>query len=225
VGKRFFKVTGSIAAAVGLIFLGNVFTDDHADGFLGDVRERLLAESGGREADGKLRRLTSAEADFRANDRDWNHVNDFWKTKANGTSGTPALGRAETTDFESFFGRDLSRTAGFHVHFTLDHDAHDHPVDPTELASRRLGESQGRGPLTGATWGGDPEGGRKPAETPALGLAMKPAFSVEDEKLGRLTTEKLSEPAKAAKVTGMPPVSTLAVANDALEAKAAIAGG
>jgi prepilin-type N-terminal cleavage/methylation domain-containing protein len=31
-----------------------------------------------RNASTSLKTLASAEADFRANDRDWNHVNDFW---------------------------------------------------------------------------------------------------------------------------------------------------
>src|SRR6188508_3146890 len=31
-----------------------------------------------RTASTSLKTLSSAEADFRANDRDWNHVNDFW---------------------------------------------------------------------------------------------------------------------------------------------------
>ena len=31
-----------------------------------------------RNASTALKTLSSAEADFRANDRDWNHVNDFW---------------------------------------------------------------------------------------------------------------------------------------------------
>ena len=31
-----------------------------------------------RNAATSLKTLSSAEADFRANDRDWNHVNDFW---------------------------------------------------------------------------------------------------------------------------------------------------
>ncbi len=31
-----------------------------------------------RNAATSLKTLTSAEADFRANDRDWNHVNDYW---------------------------------------------------------------------------------------------------------------------------------------------------
>ena len=31
-----------------------------------------------RNSSTSLKTLTSAEADFRANDRDWNHVNDFW---------------------------------------------------------------------------------------------------------------------------------------------------
>ena len=31
-----------------------------------------------RNSAGSLKTLASAEADFRANDRDWNHVNDYW---------------------------------------------------------------------------------------------------------------------------------------------------
>src|SRR5262245_30662767 len=31
-----------------------------------------------RNASTSLKTLSSAEADFRSNDRDWNHVNDFW---------------------------------------------------------------------------------------------------------------------------------------------------
>jgi prepilin-type N-terminal cleavage/methylation domain-containing protein len=34
--------------------------------------------NGERNASTSLKTLTSAEADFRANDRDWNHINDFW---------------------------------------------------------------------------------------------------------------------------------------------------
>jgi len=37
-----------------------------------------------RNASTSLKTLTSAEADFRANDRDWNHVNDFWTANING---------------------------------------------------------------------------------------------------------------------------------------------
>jgi len=85
VGKRVLKVTGSIAAAVALIFLGNMatvkqsasgkefhvhFTLDHAAADLPGNADDLSAM--------KMRSLSSAEADFRANDRDWNHVNDFW---------------------------------------------------------------------------------------------------------------------------------------------------
>jgi prepilin-type N-terminal cleavage/methylation domain-containing protein len=33
-----------------------------------------------RNASTSLKTLSSAEADFRSNDRDWNHVNDFWST-------------------------------------------------------------------------------------------------------------------------------------------------
>jgi prepilin-type N-terminal cleavage/methylation domain-containing protein len=37
-----------------------------------------------RNASTSLKTLTSAEADFRANDRDWNHVNDFWTADVKG---------------------------------------------------------------------------------------------------------------------------------------------
>jgi prepilin-type N-terminal cleavage/methylation domain-containing protein len=37
-----------------------------------------------RHASTQLQALGSAEADFRANDRDWNHVNDFWTADVKG---------------------------------------------------------------------------------------------------------------------------------------------
>src|SRR6187200_2751190 len=37
-----------------------------------------------RSASTSLKTLSSAEADFRANDRDWNHVNDFWTGDVSG---------------------------------------------------------------------------------------------------------------------------------------------
>jgi hypothetical protein len=37
-----------------------------------------------RCASTSLKTLSSAEADFRANDRDWNHVNDFWTANVSG---------------------------------------------------------------------------------------------------------------------------------------------
>src|SRR5881394_4123001 len=37
-----------------------------------------------RSASTSLKTLSSAEADFRANDRDWNHVNDFWTANVAG---------------------------------------------------------------------------------------------------------------------------------------------
>ena len=55
-----------------------------------------------RNASTSLKTLTSAEADFRANDRDWNHVNDFWTGDVKGlytmTSavGTPGAGGGTT---------------------------------------------------------------------------------------------------------------------------------
>ena len=44
-----------------------------------------------RCASTSLKTLISAEADFRANDRDWNHVNDFWTANVSGLyTMTPA---------------------------------------------------------------------------------------------------------------------------------------
>ena len=37
-----------------------------------------------RSASTSLKTLSTAEADFRANDRDWNHVNDFWTFNVSG---------------------------------------------------------------------------------------------------------------------------------------------
>jgi len=37
-----------------------------------------------RNASATLKMLATAEADFRANDRDWNHVNDFWVADVSG---------------------------------------------------------------------------------------------------------------------------------------------
>jgi len=55
-----------------------------------------------RNASTSLKTLTSAEADFRANDRDWNHVNDFWTGDIKGlytmtsAAGTPGAGGGTT---------------------------------------------------------------------------------------------------------------------------------
>jgi prepilin-type N-terminal cleavage/methylation domain-containing protein len=55
-----------------------------------------------RNASTSLKTLTSAEADFRANDRDWNHVNDFWTGDVKGlytmTSAAVASNAGGTTD-------------------------------------------------------------------------------------------------------------------------------
>ena len=55
-----------------------------------------------RNASTSLKTLTSAEADFRANDRDWNHVNDFWTGDVKGlytmTSAAVAGSSNGTTD-------------------------------------------------------------------------------------------------------------------------------
>jgi prepilin-type N-terminal cleavage/methylation domain-containing protein len=55
-----------------------------------------------RNASTSLKTLTSAEADFRANDRDWNHVNDFWTGDIKGlytmTSAAVPGSTVSTTD-------------------------------------------------------------------------------------------------------------------------------
>jgi type II secretory pathway pseudopilin PulG len=47
-----------------------------------------------------LKSLSSAEADFRANDRDWNHVNDFWTANVSGlyTMTSTAVAGAQPND-------------------------------------------------------------------------------------------------------------------------------
>src|SRR6516162_9564110 len=54
-----------------------------------------------RNASTSLKTLTSAEADFRANDRDANHVNDFWTANVSGlytmTSAAIPGGSANST--------------------------------------------------------------------------------------------------------------------------------
>jgi type IV pilus assembly protein PilA len=54
-----------------------------------------------RNASTSLKTLSSAEADFRANDRDWNHVNDFWTANVSGlytmTSAAVSLATANST--------------------------------------------------------------------------------------------------------------------------------
>jgi len=55
-----------------------------------------------RNASTSLKTITSAEADFRANDRDWNHVNDFWTADIKGlytmTSAAVSGSSNSTTD-------------------------------------------------------------------------------------------------------------------------------
>jgi len=56
-----------------------------------------------RNASTSLKTLSSAEADFRANDRDWNHVNDFWTANVSGlytmtNAAVPGAAANSTTD-------------------------------------------------------------------------------------------------------------------------------
>jgi glycine cleavage system regulatory protein len=89
VGKRFLKVTGSIAAAVGLIFLGNLFSD--------------------QASFTSLKSLATTEADYRSNDRDWNHANTFWTENGEAPSrkGVPPPRSA----IVGFFNQDLGKEA------------------------------------------------------------------------------------------------------------------
>src|SRR5438046_7800341 len=55
-----------------------------------------------RSASTSLKTLSTAEADFRANDRDWNHVNDFWTFNVCGlysltSCAVPTAAQANTT--------------------------------------------------------------------------------------------------------------------------------
>ena len=53
-----------------------------------------------RNASTSLKTLTSAEADFRANDRDWNHVTDFWTGDVKGLytmTSAAVLGNSNST--------------------------------------------------------------------------------------------------------------------------------
>ena len=53
-----------------------------------------------RNASTSLKTLSSAEADFRSNDRDWNHVNDFWTANVAGlyTMTSSAIASAAPND-------------------------------------------------------------------------------------------------------------------------------
>jgi hypothetical protein len=54
----------------------------HQTGWLIGSPERLLSSGGAsneRNASASLKTVATAQADFRANDRDWNQINDFWR--------------------------------------------------------------------------------------------------------------------------------------------------
>jgi glycine cleavage system regulatory protein len=96
VGKRILKITASIAAAVGLIFLGNMFS--------------------GISAAHSLRTVSGAESDFRADDRNWDarvlQLGDTGATIVNQVSDGTALNvrranPAAGQEFAHYFGRDL----------------------------------------------------------------------------------------------------------------------
>lgn len=66
--KRNTRITLLIWAVPGILFLGWGFFE---------WRKSQLDENE-RKVERAIKSLASAEADFRANDRDWNHINDFW---------------------------------------------------------------------------------------------------------------------------------------------------
>ena len=47
-----------------------------------------------RNASTSLKTIASAQADFRANDRDWNHVNDYWRSDLAGLYAAEPQGHA-----------------------------------------------------------------------------------------------------------------------------------
>jgi hypothetical protein len=60
-----------VVVVVGFVILPGLFSSSHP-------------YSSERNSSTTLKTLSSAEADFRANDRDWNHVTDFWTANVSG---------------------------------------------------------------------------------------------------------------------------------------------
>ena len=74
-----------VLTIIGFVLVPNLFVHSHHG-------------STERNSSTSLKTLSSAEADFRANDRDWNHVNDFWTANVSGlyTMTSAAVRGAET---------------------------------------------------------------------------------------------------------------------------------
>jgi len=158
VGKRVLKVTASIAAAVALVFLGNMFSDSSA------------ASS--------LRTLASAESDFRANDR-------FWNRSDEGLAVVNDLSVAQAKDFYGFFGRDLGeegRRAGSRGAVVMDGSEKEDLKDVAKAdapARKMLGGQGGGGGIYGVHSGGkERQESDKLAELGAL-KQQAPAGGVE----------------------------------------------
>lgn len=150
VGRRFLKITGSIAAAVGLVFLGNMFSDH-----------------------GSLKTLSAAEADFRSNDREWNHVNDFWTKMDHAPS-----------DFATYFGRDLGNLEADKTRLGVDADR---SLQSATLALRTQ--------QAGGIGGGGGEGGRYGGKS---GGIQAPKQQQEAESLNRKLGELAKQPTAGA---------------------------
>ncbi|HZE98946.1 MAG TPA: DUF4349 domain-containing protein [Planctomycetota bacterium] len=116
VGGQVLKISITVAATAALIFLGDVFTAQQSvqgyDGYL-SLNSKLIVQSNSAAAEARLRALSSASADY---------TRDFWALDASelrpltiapsATQSASATLRfqARSGGFESFFGRDLSRT-------------------------------------------------------------------------------------------------------------------
>jgi type II secretory pathway pseudopilin PulG len=84
-----------IAAVIVVVFIAAVIVPSFLTSSRGNWHERNSSTS--------LKTLASAEADFRANDRDWNHVNDFWTADVRGlytmtSAAVPGASPNSTTD-------------------------------------------------------------------------------------------------------------------------------
>jgi glycine cleavage system regulatory protein len=180
VGKRILKVTASIAAAVALVFVGNMFSDHAAV---------------------SLRTLASAEADFRANDRFWtSDVRGLYRGDTGATivdrvtDGVDLIVRAKPEkgkEFGYFFGRDLGeeglRRAGTSGAVVMDSDKDDAAKADAPAMKKVGGEGGGGGQVFGVHSDGKVRVGvDKLAETESLNKlgALKqqaPAGGVESQ--------------------------------------------
>lgn len=75
--------TGAGLGVLILLFISGMAVTGvaHQVGWLMHGSERIVINTGSNERGPgtSLKTITSAQADFRANDRDWNHIHDFWR--------------------------------------------------------------------------------------------------------------------------------------------------